>query len=319
MYVAGSREARNLKIRIATRKSALALWQAEHVAGLLKTLPGVEAVELVPLSTRGDEILDRSLQKIGGKGLFIKELEVAMQEGRADIAVHSMKDVPADMPEGFCIAAILERANYADAFVAADVAAVSELPMGATIGSSSLRRQAQLKMLREDLVIEPLRGNVNTRLAKLENGDYDAIILAAAGLERLGLAHHIRHEFSPDEMLPAAAQGVIGIECLADNDSLQNALAGLDHENTVLTTKAERAIARTLAASCQSPVATHAVIAGDQMTVTALVAMPDGSRAIREQTHGRAADADTLGESLAAELLRQGADEILAATGTTHD
>ena len=308
-----------MEIRIATRKSALALWQAEHVAGLLKTLPGVEAVELVPLSTRGDEILDRSLQKIGGKGLFIKELEVAMQEGRADIAVHSMKDVPADMPEGFCIAAILERANYADAFVAADVAAVSELPMGATIGSSSLRRQAQLKMLREDLVIEPLRGNVNTRLAKLENGDYDAIILAAAGLERLGLAHHIRHEFSPDEMLPAAAQGVIGIECLADNDSLQNVLAGLDHENTVLTTKAERAIARTLAASCQSPVATHAVIAGDQMTVTALVAMPDGSRAIRERTHGRAADADTLGESLAAELLRQGADEILAATGTTHD
>ena len=308
-----------MEIRIATRKSALALWQAEHVASLLQALPGVDAVELVPLSTRGDEILDRSLQKIGGKGLFIKELEVAMQEGRADIAVHSMKDVPADMPAGFCIASILERANYADAFVAADVAAVSDLRMGATIGSSSLRRQAQLKMLREDLVIEPLRGNVNTRLEKLENGDYDAIILAAAGLERLGLAHHIRHEFSPDEMLPAAAQGVIGIECLADSFSLREVLVELNHENTVLTTNAERAIARTLSASCQSPVATHAVIADDQMTVTALVAMPDGSRAIREQTRGLAVDAEALGEALAAELLRKGADEILAATGSAHD
>ena len=308
-----------MKVRIATRKSALALWQAEHVASLLKALPGVEAVELVPLSTRGDEILDRSLQKIGGKGLFIKELEVAMQEGRADIAVHSMKDVPADMPEGFCIAAILERANYADAFVAADVATIADLPVGAKIGSSSLRRQAQLKMLRDDLVVEPLRGNVNTRLAKLDNGDYDAIILAAAGLERLGLAHHIRHEFSPEEMLPAAAQGVIGVECLADNTDLRDVLASLDHEKTVLTTRAERAIARTLAASCQSPVATHAVIAGEQMTVTALVAMPDGSRAIREQTRGEAAAAETLGESLAALLLQQGADEILAATGTADD
>ena len=308
-----------MNIRIATRKSALALWQAEHVARLLQALPAVDAVELLPLSTRGDEILDRSLQKIGGKGLFIKELEVAMQEGRADIAVHSMKDVPADMPDGFCIASILERANYADAFIATDAATIADLPDGATIGSSSLRRQAQLKMLRGDIVVEPLRGNVNTRLAKLENGEYDAIILAAAGLERLGLAHHIRRQFSPDEMLPAAAQGVIGIECLADNDSLRAVLADLNHAATVLTTDAERAIARTLAASCQSPVATHAVIAGDDMTVTALVAMPDGSRAIRESISGRAADARSLGEALAAELLKQGADEILAATGGAHD
>ena len=173
-------------------------------------------------------------------------------------------------------------------------------------------------MLRDDLVIEPLRGNVNTRLAKLENGDYDAIILAAAGLERLGFEHHIRHQFSPDEMLPAAAQGVIGIECLADNHDLREVLLDLNHETTVLTTKAERAIARELSASCQSPVATHAVIAGDQVTVTALVAMPDGSRAIRESISGAAAEAEALGEALAAELLQKGAGEILAATGAAH-
>ena len=307
-----------MKIRIATRKSALALWQAEHVASLLQALPHVDAVDLVPLSTRGDEILDRSLQKIGGKGLFIKELEVAMQEGRADIAVHSMKDVPADMPAGFCVASVLERANCADAFVAPGTPTVADLRPGATIGSSSLRRQAQLKMLREDLVIEPLRGNVNTRLQKLEDGEYDGIILAAAGLERLGLTQHIQHEFTPDEMLPAAAQGVIGIECLADNHELREILIDLNHEATVLTTNAERAIAKTLAASCQSPVAAHAVITEDRMTVTALVALPDGSRAIRDQVNGMAADAEALGESLAGLLLAKGADEILAATGAVH-
>ena len=308
-----------MRIRIATRKSALALWQAEHVARLLEALPGVDGVELVPLSTRGDEILDRSLQKIGGKGLFIKELEIAMQEDRADIAVHSMKDVPADMPDGFCIAAVLERANHADAFVATKPGSVAELPAGATIGSSSLRRQAQLKMLRNDINVEPLRGNVNTRLAKLENGEFDAIILASAGLERLGLTHHIQHEFSPEEMLPAAAQGVIGIECLADNFALREVLIELNHEDTVLTTNAERAIAKVLAASCQSPVATYAVIDKDEMTVTALVAMPDGSRAIRETISGTAADAQSLGEALAGRLLEQGADEILAAAGAADD
>jgi len=307
-----------LDIRIATRKSALALWQAEHVAALLRRLAGVENVELIPLSTRGDEILDRSLQKIGGKGLFIKELEVAMREGHADIAVHSMKDVPADMPEGFCIAAVLERANFADAFVSNEAQTVCDLGTGAKVGSSSLRRQAQLRIMRDDLVIEPLRGNVNTRLAKLESGQYDAIILAAAGLERLDLAHHIRHEFSTEEMLPAAAQGVIGIECLATNDTLCDVLSRLNHAATALTTSAERAIARVLAASCQSPVATHAVISGEHMTVTALVAMPDGSRAIREQIKGAAADAQCLGEELAAQLLDRGAAAILAATSATH-
>ncbi|MDH3984443.1 MAG: hydroxymethylbilane synthase, partial [Gammaproteobacteria bacterium] len=186
-----------MKIRIATRKSALALWQAEHVAALLEGLPEVGSVELIPLSTRGDEILDRSLQKIGGKGLFIKELEVAMQRGEADIAVHSMKDVPADMPEGFCLAAMLERANHADALVSPQGEQLADLPQGALIGSSSLRRQAQLKMMRPDLRIEPLRGNVNTRLAKLDAGNYDAIILAAAGLERLKFDDRISQLFKP--------------------------------------------------------------------------------------------------------------------------
>ncbi len=307
-----------MKIRIATRKSALALWQAEHVAALLAELPEIEDVALVPLSTRGDEILDRSLQKIGGKGLFIKELEVAMQAGEADIAVHSMKDVPAEMPAGFCLAAMLERANHADALVSPNGAQLSNLAQGALVGSSSLRRQAQLKMMRPDLRIEPLRGNVNTRLAKLDNGDYDAIILAAAGLERLRFDDRISQVFAPEEMLPAAAQGVVGIECLENATELRKVLAQLNHARSVQTTLAERAIARVLQASCQSPVATYAVIDGDALTVTALVAMPDGSRSIRDSVSGKAADAETLGEALARRLLDRGAAELLEAAGATH-
>ena len=307
-----------MKIRIATRKSALALWQAEHVATLLEDLHEVESVELVPLSTRGDEILDRSLQKIGGKGLFIKELEVAMQRGEADIAVHSMKDVPADMPAGFCLAAMLERANHADALVSPQGEQLSDLPQAALVGSSSLRRQAQLKMMRPDLRIEPLRGNVNTRLAKLDAGDYDAIILAAAGLERLNFDDRISQLFEPHEMLPAAAQGVVGIECLESASELRTVLAQLNHAKSVQTTLAERAIARELEASCQSPVATYAVIDGDEMTVTALVALPDGSDSIRDSVSGAAKDAEQLGEQLAARLLEQGAAELLEAAGATH-
>ena len=302
-----------MKIRIATRKSALALWQAEHVAGLLRELPEVDDVDLVPLSTRGDEILDRSLQKIGGKGLFIKELEIAMQRGEADIAVHSMKDVPAEMPEGFCLAAMLERANHADALVSPNGAQLADLPEGALIGSSSLRRQAQLKMMRPDLRVEPLRGNVNTRLAKLDNGDYDAIILAAAGLERLEFGDRISQAFAPDQMLPAAAQGVVGIECLETAAELRAVLARLNHKTSVQTTLAERAIARILEASCQSPVATFAQVQGDAMTITALVAMPDGSRAIREDLSGAADAAEKLGEQLARRLLEQGAAVLLEA------
>ena len=307
-----------MKIRIATRKSALALWQAEHVADALNALPKVDSVDLVPLSTRGDEILDKSLQKIGGKGLFIKELEVAMQVGDADIAVHSMKDVPAEMPDGFCIAAVLERANHADAFVGRDGYVFDTLPEGARIGSSSLRRQAQLKLMRPDVMIEPLRGNVNTRLSKLDNGDYDAIILAAAGLERLGLQHYISQQFTPDEMLPAAAQGVIGIECLANNAELRAVLEHLNHAPTAQTTAAERAIAKTLDASCQSPVATHAVIDGSAITVTALVAMPDGSESIRDSVQGPVVEAENLGVELANRLLASGAGELLAAVTASN-
>ncbi len=300
-----------MKIRIATRKSALALWQAEHVAALLGELDEVDAVELVPMSTKGDKVLDRSLQKIGGKGLFIKELEVAMENGDADIAVHSMKDVPAEMPAGFTIAAVLERANPADALVSREGVEFHGLPNAARIGSSSLRRQAQLKMLRPDVFVEPLRGNVNTRLDKLDSGEFDAIVLAAAGLERLGLQDRISQTFMPDEMLPAAAQGVVGIECLESNKELRRVLFNLSNPDSERTTAAERAIAETLAASCQSPVATHAVLSGDTITVTALVALPDGSESIREEITGAADKAHELGVELGERLLSNGARELL--------
>jgi len=304
-----------MQIRIATRQSQLALWQAEHVATILRNNSNISDVQLVPLSTRGDEILDRSLQKIGGKGLFIKELEVAMQEQRADIAVHSMKDVPVEMPEGFCIGAVLPRANSADAMVGKTLA---ELTEGALIGSSSLRRAAQLKLLRPDLRVEPLRGNVNTRLAKLANGDFDAIVLAAAGLERLGLQEHISEALTPQQMLPAAAQGVVGIECLTNNVELRALLAGLNDQTAARTTLAERTIARILQANCQSPVAAHATTVGSVMTITALVAMPDGSRVVRGSIGGQSEDAEQLATQLATQLIADGAQEILAAIGGTH-
>jgi len=300
-----------LKIRIATRKSALALWQAEHVAAILNTIPEISDIDLVPLSTRGDEILDRSLQKIGGKGLFIKELEVAMANGAADLAVHSMKDLPAELPDGFCVAATMQRANHRDALVAAPGTTIALLAENALIGSSSLRRQAQIKMMRPDLRIEPLRGNVNTRLAKLENGDYDAIILAAAGLERLQLQQHISHEFSVTEMLPAAAQGVLGIECPEGNTELRSILKQLDDPATLQTTTAERTIARVLQASCQSPVAAYAAVDGNTLNLSALVALPDGSHFLRDSISGNAGDAQQLGASLASRLVDNGARELL--------
>jgi len=301
-----------LQIRIATRKSELALWQAKHVAQKLEALPQKPAVTLVPLSTRGDEILDKSLQKIGGKGLFIKELEVAMQEGAADIAVHSMKDVPAEMPEGFCIAAVLERANPSDAFVSGSKNRFAELAPGSVIGSSSLRRQAQLKAARPDIEVIPLRGNVNTRLRKLEEGQYDAIILASAGLERLGFEQHITEEFDTDQMLPAAAQGVVGIECLSDRVEMLEILALLEDPVSKLTTAAERAVAATLDANCQSPVASYAVIENDVLTIEALVASADGSTVMRERVAGKPADACTLGIDVAEQLLARGAGDLLA-------
>ena len=300
-----------MEIRIATRKSDLALWQARHVAEKLEALPAVSGVTLVPLSTRGDEILDKSLQKIGGKGLFIKELEVAMQTGAADIAVHSMKDVPAEMPDGFCIAAVLERANPHDAFLSADGTSFANLPAGAKIGSSSLRRQAQLKAQRPDIDVIPLRGNVNTRLQKLADGHYDAIILACAGLERLGMQSHITSEFPVDVMLPAAAQGVVGIECMTDRGDLRDVLASLEDPLSKLTTTAERAVAATLDANCQSPVASYAIVANGSLTIDALVASPDGKTVIHEQVSGSIDAAAELGQQVADSLLRKGAGELL--------
>jgi len=300
-------------IRIATRKSELALWQAKHVASRLEALPGVSSVTLVPLSTRGDEILDRSLQKIGGKGLFIKELEVAMQAGDADIAVHSMKDVPADMPDGFCIAAVLERANPTDAFVSGNGRRLEDLPAGARIGSSSLRRQAQLRAMRPDIDVVPLRGNVNTRLRKLADGEYDAIILASAGLERLGLQRHITEAFPVEKMLPAAAQGVVGIECLSVRTELCAMLQSIEDARSRVTTAAERAVAAALGASCQSPVASFAELNGNTLSIRGLVASEDGSTVIRASLSGTADQAEALGTRLAARLLEQGAGDLLAA------
>jgi hydroxymethylbilane synthase len=300
-----------LEIRIATRKSELALWQAKHVASKLDELPQVTNVTLVPLTTRGDEILDKSLQKIGGKGLFIKELEVAMQAGEADIAVHSMKDVPAEMPPGFCIAAVLERASPTDALVSASACRFSDLPVGAVIGSSSLRRQAQLLALRPDVLVKPLRGNVATRLGKLDNGDYQAIVLASAGLQRLGLESRISEEFAPQQMLPAAAQGVVGIECDENRGDLRDVLSELEHAETKVTTLAERAVALRLGANCQSPVASYATLNDDTLTIDALVASTDGRRIIRQQSRGSLGEAESIGTEAAEGLLDQGAGDIL--------
>lgn len=300
-----------LRIRIATRKSALALWQAEYVANALGSLPEVAATELLPMSTRGDEILDRSLQKLGGKGLFIKELENAMRNGEADIAVHSMKDVPAGLPDGFCLAATMRRANHRDALVTRDAKKLEDLPYGATVGSSSLRRQAQLKILRTDLDIKPLRGNVNTRLRKFENGEFDAIVLASAGLERLGLDRYISQQFTTGEMLPAAAQGVLGIECLEENEAVATVLAKLNDDVSLRTTTAERTVARVLQASCQSPVAAFAIVNSTTLTLTALVAHPDGTQCIKDALTGGADEAESIGEQLSARLLSMGAGDLL--------
>jgi len=298
-------------IRIATRKSPLALWQAEHVrARLLALHPGLR-VELVKLSTQGDRILDSPLAKIGGKGLFVKELEQGMLEGRADLAVHSMKDVPAELPSGLCIGAILEREDPRDAFVSGRYASVDDLPEGARVGTSSLRRQCQLRARRPDLQILDLRGNVGTRLGKLDGGDYDAIVLACAGLKRLGLSARITREMAPEEMLPAIAQGVIGIECRTDDERIRGLIMSLNHDETLYRTQAERAMNATLAGGCQAPVAGYSVLNGDDLELRGLVGRPDGSRIIHSDLRGASRHAETLGRQLADELLSQGARSIL--------
>ena len=300
-------------IRIATRKSPLALWQAEHVRDRLRALhPGLQ-VELLTMSTQGDRVLDSPLAKIGGKGLFVKELEQGMLDGRADIAVHSMKDVPAELPEGLAIGAILDREDPRDAFVSSSHDSVDALPQGARVGTSSLRRQCQLRARRPDLEILDLRGNVGTRLGKLDAGDYDAIVLACAGLKRLGMEERITHALSPDEMLPAIAQGVIGIECRSDDMHVNNLIAPLNHVDTHVRTTAERAMNATLAGGCQAPVAGYSVLNDGVLELRGLVGQPDGSEVIHADVSGAAADAALLGRQLASELLSRGAREILTA------
>ena len=298
-------------LRIATRKSALALWQAEHVAARLRALSPRRPIALAPLTTQGDRNLQDSLALIGGKGLFVKELEVALTEGRADLAVHSMKDVPAELPPAFVIGAVLEREDPRDALVSVRWPDFAALPHGARLGSSSLRRQCQLLHRRRDLRILPLRGNVDTRLGKLERGDYDAVILAVAGLKRLALAHKISAVLDVELSLPAIAQGTIGIECRAKDEEMRALLAGLNHAPTWQRTLAERALNRGLSGSCTLPVAGYAEIHGDILTLRARVGLPDGSRLLAGDISGPAAEAESLGRRLAHELLAKGAAEIL--------
>jgi hydroxymethylbilane synthase len=294
-------------IVIATRESRLALWQAEHVQALLRQRG--HAVSLLGMTTRGDQILDRSLAKVGGKGLFVKELELALEEGRADIAVHSLKDVPMDLPEGFALACVLEREDPRDALVSPRYPSLEALPRGAVVGTSSLRRVVLLRALRPDLRIEPLRGNLDTRLRKLDEGQYDAIVLAAAGLKRLGLEHRIRTVFEPEAMLPAAGQGALGIEVRADRGDLISLLAPLASSRDQLATAAERAVSRTMGGSCSMPLAAHARWEhGDLLRVDAAWGDPEGAaRLVR--THAQAevvdhAQAVALGNG-AARLLRE--------------
>jgi hydroxymethylbilane synthase len=298
-------------LRIATRKSALALWQAEHVAALLRAAhPGL-LVELVPMSTRGDEILDQPLATIGGKGLFLKELEVAMLEGRADLAVHSLKDVPAELEPGFSLPAMLPRADAADAFVSNHWADLAALPHGARVGTSSLRRQAQLRALRPDLVLLDLRGNVGTRLGKLDAGHYDAIVLACAGLERLGLATRIRARLAAPDWLPAPGQAAITIEARNDNPAVLALLAALDDADTRLTVSAERAMNHALGGSCTVPVGAWCVLGEHGLHLRGLVGDVASGRLLQAEASGPSDQALALGRAVAAALLDQGASEFL--------
>ena len=301
------------KLVIASRESMLAMWQAEHIKGRLKALYPDCEVEILGMTTRGDQILDRTLSKIGGKGLFIKELEQALQDGRADLAVHSIKDVPMELPEGFALAAIGERASPFDAFVSNQYARLEEMPEGAIVGTSSLRREAQLRAKFPHLTIQPLRGNVQTRLSKLDNGDYDAVILAAAGLQRLGLDGRIREILSPADSLPAAGQGALGIEIAARRTDLADILRPLNHEETAACVTAERALARALGGSCQVPLAAYCVMEDGLLTLNGLVGHPDGSVIIEASAQAPAAYADALGRAVAKRLADDGAEELIAA------
>lgn len=301
------------EIRIATRKSALALWQAEYVKSALEQAhPGLR-VSLVPMVSRGDKLLDAPLAKIGGKGLFVKELETALLENEADIAVHSMKDVPMDFPEGLGLFCICEREDPRDAFVSNRFDSLDALPPGSIVGTSSLRRQAQLLARRPDLRIHFLRGNVNTRLAKLDAGEYDAIILAAAGLIRLGFEDRIRSSISVDDSLPAGGQGAVGIECRTVDAEVHALLAPLHHRDTAVRVNAERALNKRLNGGCQVPIACYAVLEGDQLWLRGLVGQPDGGQLLRAESRAPADEAEQLGVRVAEDLLGQGAETILKA------
>jgi hydroxymethylbilane synthase len=312
---AAARGAAPRRLTIATRESTLALWQAEHIrARLAAEYPSCE-VRLLGMTTEGDRMLDKPLADIGGKGLFVKELEVAMAEGRADLAVHSLKDVPMDMPDGFALAAIAVREDPRDALVSNRYLDLAGLPGGARIGTSSLRREAQLRERDPLLSILPLRGNVNTRLRKLDEGRYDAIILAAAGLRRLGLSARIASYLDPEESLPAAGQGALAVECRADRADVVAALAPLADRDTTLATTAERAFSRALSGSCHTPLAAYAVFVHDELWLRGLLASRDGGEVLRGDRRARCDDvpaADALGRALATEFLARGAARLVA-------
>jgi hydroxymethylbilane synthase len=299
-------------LRIATRQSRLALWQAEHVATRLRELHPQLEVLLVPMTTQGDRITDRPLAEVGGKGLFIKELEIALAEDRADIAVHSMKDVPTDMPPGMSIVCMLKRADAHDAFVSTRFPTFDSLPQGARVGTSSLRRQCQLKAARPDLEMHPLRGNVETRLRKLDEGQYDAIVLASAGLIRLGLQHRITQPIPFERSLPAVGQAVVGVECRSDDERSIALVAGLNDTEASTCCSCERAFALRLQGSCQSPIAGFAELSGSTLTLQGVVGASDGRRIYRDSIEGASSTAESIGIELAERLLAAGADVLLA-------
>ena len=300
------------ELRIATRSSPLALWQAEEVARRLKPIYPDLKVSLVQMKTRGDKLLDAPLAKVGGKGLFVKELEVGILEGRADIAVHSMKDVPIEFPEGLELALIMQREDPRDAFVSNQYDSLDSMPAGTLVGTSSLRRQTQIRERYPHLRIDWLRGNVNTRLRKLDDGEYNAIILACAGLIRLGFEHRITRSLEPEECLPAIGQGAVGIEVRSDDIAVKELLAPLGHAETSTRIAAERALNEALNGGCQVPIAGYAVLDDGQIFLRGLVGEPDGSRILRAEASGKAEDAVSIGRQLAEDLLSQGADQILS-------
>jgi hydroxymethylbilane synthase len=304
------------KLIIASRESRLAMWQAETVRARLLELYPHSTVEILGMTTRGDQILDRTLSKVGGKGLFVKELEVAMEEGRADLAVHSLKDVPMELPEGFTLAAVLEREDPRDAFVSNDFDSLEALPPGAIIGTSSLRRQALIAARFPQLQIQPLRGNLDTRLSKLDRGEYAAIILAAAGLKRLGMAERIRAFIDPAQSLPAPGQGAMAIEIRSGRDELMQLLAPLNHVDTENAVRAERQLSRSFGGSCQIPLAAYATVDQQSLTLTAMVATPDGKRIARAVAQGAADSPEAVGVQVAQALEAQDATAILAACRT---